>query len=80
MPTYDYQCLRCNEQFEARHPINAGNPSCPVCEGATEKVILSAPATHGNMAHGRELAIRSLVPKSRKEKHVHGPGCSCSQR
>jgi putative FmdB family regulatory protein len=75
MPTYGYQCLQCSQQFEARYPINASNPGCPACGGATEKVILSAPA-----AHGRELAMRSLAPKSRHEKHVHGPGCSCSQR
>lgn len=80
MPTYDYLCTQCKLQFEARHPINASNLDCPVCGGATKKVILSAPATHGKMAHGRELAMRSLLPKSRQGIHVHGPGCSCSQR
>ena len=80
MPTYDYLCTQCKLQFEARHPINASTPDCPVCGGATEKVILSAPATHGNMAHGRELAMRSLLPKSRQEKHVHGLGCGCGER
>jgi putative FmdB family regulatory protein len=80
MPTYDYQCLQCKQQFEARHPIKADNPGCLACGGATEKVILSAPATHGKMAHGRELAMRSLLPKSRQGKHLHDPGCSCSQR
>lgn len=80
MPTYDYRCFQCKQQFEARHPIKADNPGCPACGGATEKVMLSAPATHGNMALGRELAMRSLLPKSNQGKHVHGIGCGCGLR
>ena len=79
MPTYDYQCTQCNQQFEARHPINALNPNCSACGGATEKVILFAPATHGTMARGRDLAIRSLQPKPGQQKHIHGAGCGCRQ-
>ena len=77
MPTYDYLCTQCKLQFETRHSINAPNPNCPACGSATEKVILSAPATHGNMARGRDLAIRSLQPKTDQINHVHVPGCGC---
>jgi putative FmdB family regulatory protein len=77
MPTYDYLCTRCKLQFEARHAINAPGPDCSVCGGTTEKVILSAPAMHGNMARGRDLAMRSLQPKPGQEKHIHGAGCGC---
>jgi putative FmdB family regulatory protein len=77
MPTYDYLCTRCKLQFEARHAINASSPDCPVCGGAAQKVILSAPSMHGHMARGRDLAMRSLQPKPGQEKHVHGPGCGC---
>lgn len=80
MPTYDYQCAKCKLQFEARHAINASSPVCPACGGATKKVILSAPAAHGSMARGRELAMCSLQPKPGQEKHTHGPGCGCGHR
>jgi len=76
MPTYDYRCTQCKLQFEARHAINASNPDCPTCGGATKK-MLSAPAIHGNMAQGRDLAMRSIQPKSDQIKHAHGPGCGC---
>ncbi len=76
MPTYDYRCTQCSLQFEARHSINSSAPVCPACEGETEKVFLSAPAAHGNMARGRDQAMRSLEPKA--GLHQHGPGCGCS--
>ena len=77
MPTYDYQCQDCHRQFEARHAINERSPACPACGGRAEKVILSAPAMHGHMARGRELAMRSLHPKPDTPSHTHGPGCQC---
>lgn len=77
MPTYDYRCRNCHRQFEARHPINENSPTCPACGGRAEKVILSAPAMHGHMARGRELAMRSLDPKPGTHPHTHGPGCQC---
>lgn len=77
MPTYDYQCVQCKHQFEARQSINTPDPDCPACGSMTEKVILFAPAMHGNMARGRELAMRSLQPKTAEKKHVHAPGCGC---
>ena len=79
MPTYDYLCTQCKLQFETRHSINAPIPNCPACGSATEKVILSAPATHGNMARGRDLAMHSLQPKTDPINHVHVPGCGCSR-
>jgi len=80
MPTYDYLCTQCKLQFEACHAINASSPCCSACGGTTEKMILSAPAMHGTMARGRDLAMRSLEPKSGQEKHVHGPGCGCGHQ
>ena len=77
MPTYDYQCQDCHAQFEARHAINDDSPACPTCGGRAEKVILSAPALHGRMARGRELAMRSLDPGPGSPPHSHGPGCQC---
>lgn len=80
MPTYDYCCIHCHTQFEAHHPVTGTPPDCPACGGQTEKVILAAPAIHGYMARGRELAMRSLAPKAGANEHVHGPGCGCCAR
>ena len=77
MPTYDYQCTQCKLQFEVRHSINASNPDCSACGSMAEKVILFAPAMHGNMARGRDLAMRSLQPKPDQTNHGHAPGCAC---
>lgn len=77
MPTYDYRCTHCHAQFEAHHPVTGTPPDCPACDGLAEKVILAAPAMHGHMAHGRELAMRSLTPPAGSGQHTHGPGCGC---
>ena len=78
MPTYDYRCLRCETPFEASHAISEPAPDCPNCGGRVEKTILTAPATHGQMARGRELAMRSLLTsRTNAGSNGHGPGCSC---
>ena len=77
MPVYDYLCTQCKLQFEVRHSINASNPDCLACGSTAEKVILYAPAMHGNMARGRDLAVRSLQPKADQVNHVHAAGCGC---
>jgi putative FmdB family regulatory protein len=78
MPSYDYRCTGCHNHFEARHGMAAARPACPRCGGEPELVFLSAPAVHGHMARGRELAVRSLVPEEHHQGG-HGPGCACCQ-
>ncbi|MHB8886586.1 MAG: FmdB family zinc ribbon protein [Methylovirgula sp.] len=75
MPTYDYHCTNCGLPFQATHSIAADRPSCPQCGGRVEQVFLVAPAVHGSMARGREMAVRSLEPKP--AIGGHGPRCSC---
>ncbi|MCU7846127.1 MAG: zinc ribbon domain-containing protein [Candidatus Thiodiazotropha sp. (ex Monitilora ramsayi)] len=69
MPYYDYQCQACHDRFEARQAIAAVAPPCPRCGGPAVRMILSAPAVHGTMARGRELAAKSIP--------VCGRGCRC---
>lgn len=69
MPTYDYACTACANAFEAFHAMNAPEPPCPRCGGRVRRLILAAPAMHGEAARGRERAVRSL-PRC-------GKGCSC---
>lgn len=78
MPTYDYRCMHCQTPFEASHAMNEPAPNCPNCGGRPEKTILTAPAMHGQMARGRELAMRSLQPsRMNAGSNGHGPSCSC---
>ena len=46
MPTYEYQCQSCNNEFQAMHKISDAAPACPKC-GCEVKKKLSAPAVHG---------------------------------
>jgi putative FmdB family regulatory protein len=73
MPTYDYACPSCGQRFEARHSLSDPAPPCPACGSDPQRLILSAPAVHGHMAHGREAAVRSLQPQG----HAHGKDCPC---
>lgn len=77
MAWYDYECVECGGRFEGHHAINASPPDCPTCGGQVKKLFLSAPAMHGNMARGREQAMRSLQTESATAKHAHGPSCKC---
>jgi putative FmdB family regulatory protein len=78
MPIYDYRCMQCETVFEASHTMSEPAPNCPNCGGQAQKTILAAPAIHGQMAQGRELAMRSLLPPSMEAtSNGHGPGCSC---
>jgi putative FmdB family regulatory protein len=74
MPTYDYACPACNHRFEVWHPSHADKPTCPACGAEANRLILSAPAVHGNMARGREEAVRTLQPE---RADGHGKDCPC---
>ncbi|XSG84684.1 MAG: FmdB family zinc ribbon protein [Methylohalobius sp. ZOD2] len=73
MPSYDYCCKRCGACFEAHHPMSAQRPPCPQCGAGVERIFLHAPAVHGHMTRGREMAAQTLEPSTRK----HGPQCPC---
>ncbi|NIR60160.1 MAG: zinc ribbon domain-containing protein [Gammaproteobacteria bacterium] len=77
MPTYDYLCTRCGTRFEAGHPVQAPTPACPACAGEVRQLITAAPAVHGYMARGRELAARSLEPETPRHAARHGHDCPC---
>jgi putative FmdB family regulatory protein len=79
MPTYDFQCPTCGYQLEAMQPYDAPSPDCPNCHERAVR-LLGAPAVHGSMSRGRELAVRSIKTKTGPcpacaagRAHVHGP-------
>lgn len=52
MPTYDYQCQACNQEFSAMHKISDAAPPCPQCGGAVRKKV-TAPAVLGGGGGGK---------------------------
>ncbi|MBS1214784.1 MAG: regulatory protein FmdB family [Proteobacteria bacterium] len=67
MPTYDYQCQSCRNEFTVNHKISDPAPQCPNCGGEARK-MLSAPAVHGG---GRK-------PEPSFQGHGCGAGtCGC---
>jgi putative FmdB family regulatory protein len=51
MPTYSYQCVKCEHAFDARHSMSAPAPGCPACHGEVRKVF-TAPAVLGGGTAG----------------------------
>jgi putative FmdB family regulatory protein len=41
MPTYEYRCPSCGQEFELKRPMSeAGTPTtCPACGSAAEKLV-----------------------------------------
>ena len=39
MPQYQYQCLKCEYEFELIQKMSANNPECPECRGETRRLI-----------------------------------------
>ena len=79
MPTYDFLCPACGYQLEAIQSYDAPSPVCPDCHKCTIR-LLGAPAVHGSMSRGRELAVRSIKTNTAPcpacaagRVHVHGP-------
>ena len=69
MPTYDFRCKPCGQEYEIQQSMNAPHPICLDCGNDMERWIKSAPVVHGRGARGREQAARSL-PQC-------GKGCRC---
>ena len=45
MPTFDFQCLKCDHNFTTMLPIGTKEAKCLKC-GSQAKKLLSAPAVH----------------------------------
>lgn len=52
MPTYDYECTKCQKPHRAQHSMSAEKPACPACGSELKQVFLVAPALHGASGDG----------------------------
>ena len=39
MPTYEYKCTQCENQFDLWQSVGEAPPACPQCESSTKKVF-----------------------------------------
>lgn len=70
MPLYDFQCFVCDRVWEQRTPMDAPPPLCE-CDGASRRVILSAPPGRVQSDSAGELS--RAVSRMRREP-VTRPG------
>lgn len=72
MPTYVYQCEKCEEVFDVRASIKEKeqglHPECPECHGKKTRQVLTA----GVVIHGSDGASLSTLPTCGPNC---GPGC-----
>lgn len=62
MPIYDYQCLDCQERFEALILKNSPAPTCPACQSAKLEQLISTFAV--DSAGTRENNMRGVRAKN----------------
>ena len=47
MPTYDFQCRKCEHVFEWTRPFRStALPACPVCKSKKTEKLIAPPAVH----------------------------------
>ena len=71
MPIYDYQCLDCDERFEALILKNTPTPTCPACQSAKLEQLISLFAVDPEGT--RDINARGVRAKNAanaKEYHV----------
>ena len=64
MPLYEYHCDDCNDSFELRRPMSAGDETteCPNCDGQNVK---------------RQISLFMAFTKGASGSRSLGGGCAC---
>ena len=64
MPTYEYQCTRCQRRFESFHAMSAAPVrTCERCGGKVKRLI-AAPAVHTRSAAPAASPCGQVCPHS----------------
>ena len=88
MPTYDYQCEKCNTVFEeVRHISDRKNVVCPSCgSDKIRQVFITAPMIFGDMqphynrGMGCHVTGKKDYERKKKEKGLVEMGDSCYEK
>lgn len=76
MPTYDYQCTKCNHEFEAMQSMNAEpKATCEKCGGEAKR-LFSAPT--GIIFKGSGFYVTDYKNKSSAPKKECGASKECA--
>lgn len=65
MPSFDYRCDECGDDFEAQVATSRSRPACPRCGSRRSRRLPAAPALHTSS---------SIAPSL---KTCGGSGCGC---
>ena|SRR3990167_6591584 len=71
MPTFDFQCRKCNHVFEHSRPYGSSElPSCPACGSKRTEKLMTAPAVHfkGTGWYKTDSRAASPAPLKKKEE------------
>jgi putative FmdB family regulatory protein len=76
MPLYEYQCRKCQQEFELLILKSSPAPQCPACSGEDLEMLISRCAVSSDAsrqaslskAHRRAAAVRS---EKHRESHTH---------
>ncbi len=77
MPTYQYRCLNCSEQFELRQSFNDKPVAdCPSCHGVARRVFCPVPIIFNGpgfyVTDSREDKGRGPIPSGSGKKDSGG--------
>ncbi len=79
MPTYDYECLSCNDKFEVFQQMN-DQPldKCPKCEGKVKRLIGSGFGVifKGSGFYETDYKKKNFSESSKKENTNQCSGCN----
>jgi len=81
MPTYDYQCLNCGENFEAFQKMSdPALKSCPKCKGKVKRLIGSGAGLifKGEGFYATDYKKKDTNPDAKKETSKPCSGCEQS--
>lgn len=85
MPTYDYECLSCGENFEAFQKMSdAALTQCPKCKGKVKRLISAGSGFifKGNGFYATDYRKKEKTSAVDRQKPQQCAGCdnsACSQ-
>lgn len=78
MPIYEYICEPCDQRFEAFLASSSEEATCPECQGAQLRRVMStfAASVPGGYK-ASQASAPAAGPAPKPSGHTHGGGCGC---